>query len=54
VANAAIQKAVLCKYADPDWMVGKPEVTRFHPSRGLLATNLPLFPRRLQLPIRSA
>ena len=30
-------------------MVGKPEVTRFHPSRGLLATNLPLFPRRLQL-----
>ena len=31
--------------------VGKPEVTRFHPSRGLLATNLPLFPRRLQLPI---
>jgi hypothetical protein len=23
----------------------------FHPSRGLLATNLPLFPRRLQLPI---
>jgi hypothetical protein len=32
-------------------IVGKPEVTRFHPSRGLLATNLPLFPRRLQLPI---
>jgi hypothetical protein len=32
-------------------MVGKPEVTRFIPSRGLLATNLPLFPRRLQLPI---
>jgi hypothetical protein len=31
--------------------MGKPEVTRFHPSRGLLATNLPLFPRRLQLSI---
>jgi hypothetical protein len=26
-------------------------VTRFIPSRGLLATNLPLFPRRLQLPV---
>jgi hypothetical protein len=32
-------------------MVGKPEVIRLHPSRGLPATNLPVFPRRLQLSV---
>jgi hypothetical protein len=31
MANAAIQNAVLCKYADSDWMVGKQEVIQFLP-----------------------
>ena len=39
------------KIPDSERIVGKPEVIHFHLSRGLLATNLPLFPRRLQLPI---
>jgi hypothetical protein len=42
-----------------EWIVGYPEVETPHPtpkdgiyaSSGLLATNLPLFPGRLQLPV---